>query len=243
MANLRMIQRLNEAYGKQSVIRNLDLDSRSLNESFSSALSRKFRNLGQGNLYTHHFQNRMPADLAFLFIDICSFSTRFSHLDGNGIANILDQYYQIVIPIIYKYNGEIDKIIGDGIICVFGPPFYEGNANQCIKQADLCAKEIISKTNSTIFYSKVALHFGTIVYYNNTSVHYEEYTVVGKPVTELFRLEGVSVDKRVNYYSGVSKIDYYNIGLYEFGWQVLGPFSTGSLKGVSYTAFKTKHKI
>jgi hypothetical protein len=243
MANLRTIQRLNETYGKQSVIRNLDLDSKSLHESFTSALNRKFSNLGQGNLYTRHFQNRAPADLAFLFMDICSFSTRFSHLDGKGIANILDRYYKIVIPIIYKHGGEIDKIIGDGIICVFGPPFFEGNANQCIKQADLCAKEIISKTNSTIFYSKVAMHFGTVVYYNNTSVHYEEYTVVGKPVTELFRLESISMDKRVNYYSGVNKIDWYNIGLLEMGWKVSGPFSTGNLKGVSYTTFKTKQKI
>lgn len=243
MANLRMIKSLNEAYGKQSVIRRIDLDTKPLNESFSSSMKRKFSNLGYNNLYSRHFEERKPADLAFLFIDICSFSTRFSHLDGNGIALILDNYYNIVIPIIYKYGGEIDKIIGDGIICIFGPPFSENTSNYNVKQADLCAKEIISKTNSTIYYSKIAMHFGTIVYYNNSSLHYEEYTVVGKPVTELFRLESISVDRRINYYQGVHAIDWYQIGLIERNWRIQGPFKTGALKGVKHSAFKTKNLI
>lgn len=243
MANIRMIQRLNEAYGKESPIRRMDLGTRQINESFGTALKRQFSNLGKDNPYTRHFEQRQPADLAFLFIDICGFSTRFGHLNGHGIAKVLDNYYNIVIPIIYRHGGEIDKIIGDGIICVFGPPFLDGGSYHSIQQADRCAKEIISKTNNTIYYSKVAMHYGTIVYYNNVSIHYEEYTVVGKPVTELFRLEGISWDKRINYYNGVPEIETYNLRVFELGWTVSGPFRTGGLKGVAYNTFNTKEKI
>lgn len=236
-----MIKRLNETYGKESQIRKMNLDDIPLYESFNSAVVRKLADLGYNNSFTKHFVNREPADLAFLFMDICSFSTRFSHLDGNGTARVLDAYYDLVIPIIYKYGGEIDKIIGDGIICMFGPPFLNTSNSENIEKAEKCAKEIIEVTNPTDYYSKIAMHFGNIVYYNNTSVHYEEYTVVGKPITELFRLEGISVDKRVNYYGGVAEINNYHRGLHEFGWAEVGPNPTGELKGVSYLTFYSKY--
>jgi hypothetical protein len=241
MANLRMIKRFNQTYGKDSQIHKMNLDDIPLNESFNSAVVRKFANLGCNNSFTKYFINRQPADLVFLFIDICSFSTRFEHLDVNGTAKILNWYYDLVIPIIYKYGGEIDKIIGDGIICVFGPPFLSTSNSQNIEKAEQCAKEIIEVTNPTDYYSKIAMHFGNIVYYNNTSVHYEDYTVVGKPITELFRLEGISIDKRLNYYGGVAEINNYHRGLDEFCWVEEGPTRTGRLKGVSYPTFYSKY--
>ncbi|WP_179317202.1 adenylate/guanylate cyclase domain-containing protein [Winogradskyella undariae] len=245
MANIRLIKEFNKKYNKRSPIADLDLETRMMNESLEFSVKNRISGLGKD--YTRYFIDRKPANLAFLFIDICSFSTRFSHLDGKGVAHVLDAYYDIVIPIIYKYGGEIDKIIGDGIICIFGPPFSEGDSDFNIRQADLCAKEIIEQTTNTIYYSKVAMHFGEIIYYSNGSIFYEDYTVVGKPITELFRLESISIDKKINFYHVQPQIDANNNKLLASSakttgnakWLLDGPFSTGSLKGVTYSSFKT----
>ena len=44
------------------------------------------------------------------------------------------------------------------------------------------------------------MHCGTINYFKNKTGLYHEFTMIGKPLTELFRLESVSIDERINYY-------------------------------------------
>jgi hypothetical protein len=211
MANLDLIKRLNEQYGKASPIRtetkmfsiNEAIDPNRLEKGLTNSLA------SMGPLYTGYFDLGLPAEVALLFIDVCSFSTRFGKLNGDEIAAYFDKYYDVVIPIIYKYGGEIDKIIGDGIICIFGPPFLSPDLNQNIKKANDCAKDIIEATEGKDYSSKVAFHCGTINYFKNKTGLYKEFTMIGKPLTEIFRLESVSLDERVNYYGDTAIRNYY----------------------------------
>lgn len=211
MANLDLIKRLNEHYGKSSPIRtetrmfaiNEAIDPNRLEKAITNSLA------SMGPLYAGYFDLGLPAEVALLFIDVCSFSTRFGKLDGEEIAAYFDKYYDVVIPIIYKYGGEIDKVIGDGIICIFGPPFLSSDLNQNIKKANDCAKEIIKATEGKDYSSKVAFHCGSINYFKNKTGFYKEFTMIGKPLTEIFRLESVSLDERVNYYGGTVIRNYY----------------------------------
>lgn len=188
MANLDLIKRLNEEYGKTSPIRlqtklfaiNEAIDPERIEKALPDSLA------SMGIAYTRYFDFGLPADVVLLFIDVCSFSTRFGDLSGFEVSNFFDEYYDIVIPIIYRYKGEVDKIIGDGIICVFGQPFDEAPLDQLIINANVCAKEIILKTRGTNFSSKVAFHCGRINYFKNKTGYYKEFTIVGKPLTELF---------------------------------------------------------
>lgn len=90
--------------------------------------------------------------------------------------------------------------MGDGIICVFGPPFIKGGIMSYIAKAEICALEIINKFKGTDKEVKVALHNGKITYYKTPGIDYQEYTMIGKPITELFRLESVSKTNAINYY-------------------------------------------
>jgi hypothetical protein len=250
MANLELIKKLNSTYGKSTkIVRETKLFS--FNESFGveniqKAITDSISKLGPE--YTHYFDFGLPADVVLLFIDVCNFSTRFSDLDGEEIGEYFDEYYDLVIPIIYEFGGEIDKIMGDGIICVFGPPFQDIALNENIKKADLCAKKIIENTIDTKFSSKIAMHCGTINYFKNKTGLYHEFTMIGKPLTELFRLESVSVDERINYYEKTLIRTYY----YHKTSQTKGKITfskwshyqetINNLKGISYKSFYTIKK-
>jgi len=213
MANLKLIKYFNQQYSKQSPI-GAETKLFALNESFDSDRIQKSLpdSLAKfGTDYTKYFDLGLEADVTLLFIDVCDFSTRLSHLEGEAIADFFHAYYDIVIPIIYRYGGEIDKIIGDGIICVFGAPYIDGDAEDLINKANNCAKVIIQTTKETEFSSKVAMHFGAINYFKNKSGLYTEFTMIGKPLTELFRLESISFNDRINYYSGTKVKDYYEM--------------------------------
>jgi class 3 adenylate cyclase len=213
MANIDQIRRLNEQYDKKSPIRastrmfaiNESLDQQKIEKALSDSLT------DIGPTYSQYFDLGLPANVSLLFIDVCNFSTRFASLKGQQIAEFFDNYYDVVIPLIYQNGGEIDKIIGDGIIAVFGPPFLPDNSSGNIINANNCAKAIIEATKGTDFSSKVAFHSGTINYFKNKSGLYKEFTLVGKPLTELFRLESISIDERVNYYGGTKIRQFYEL--------------------------------
>jgi len=115
------------------------------------------------------------------------------------------------MPFVFKYEGVIERVIGDGIVALFGKPFADVHFGECFILADKCAREVLLATNGTRFSSKIAFHAGQIRYFKNTS-GYEDYTIIGKPVTELFRLEGISMEEGINYFD--VKIYYDDHGLH-----------------------------
>lgn len=242
--NLALIQELHRQFDPQpsetiKQLREIDFDG--IIRTNPSALLReqRFRDTIQtklGTQFSNTLNLQVDANVILLFIDICAFSTRFGHLSNPQLSSLLDQYYNLVIPTIYKHKGEIDKIIGDGIIAVFGKPFLNMTGNPLFDVAENCAKELITLTKGTQFKSKIALHDGTVMYYRNKTIQYPEYTIIGKPITELHRLESISVDEVVNFYYYSDYGKYASTKSYSYPWS-LSAITTISppLKGVSYT--------
>lgn len=174
--------------------------------AFSPDIARKF---------TPYFINRKKTEVALLYIDITNFSTKFKNLEPNKVGRLLDTYYDKVIPIIYENEGEIEKIIGDGIIAVFGEPFInvikDFREFACVVFAQLCAGEIIKELKGTQIEVKIAEHFGEIMYYANNSTNYTDFTIVGNTLTELFRLESTSENNSINYFKSSTFHQYQNI--------------------------------
>jgi adenylate cyclase len=149
-----------------------------------------------------YFDEGKSEVVALLFIDITSFSKTIEKWKSSEIKEFLDKYYREIIPIIYDNGGEIEKLMGDGIICVFGKPFLDLVSPEYIYNAEQCAEDVIKHFYGTDMNVKVAIHKGRINYYKVPGEHYGEYTIIGKPITELYRLESVSKPNAINFYSG-----------------------------------------
>lgn len=254
MPNLQQIQSLRQAYfynkGQSSLLnpnrvnkQYLDFlnDSRYINLSFNEKLQR-FRNIASDiDLdILRYLEGQQKANVFLLFIDITDFSKKCESKTNEEIVKYLDDYYDKVIPIIYKYGGEVDKIIGDGIICIFGEPFLPKNKNK-IDSADMCAKEVITILKNTDKAVKVALHEGEILYYKNKALTIPDYTIIGKMITDLFRLESVADANAINYYKGLTYDSRFgNIYHHTIIQQIVTYWSPSKdisvdLKGVSHT--------
>jgi hypothetical protein len=253
MANLRFIKSLNERYKKESKFKNMDFNfvNENLTEQVKRVTFSKKIEENLGDPFKKYLVDNEKTNVYLLFIDICNFSTRFQNYSNRQLCDLLDQYYDIVIPIIYEHGGEIDKIIGDGIICIFGEPFTQGDLQSKVND---CAKKLISRTNGTRFSSKVAVHDGEVIYYHNKSIYYEEFTIIGKVITEIHRLESISDDEKINFYrnSGYDNFIMHRIGnrpqnvnqQIQAQWHVRGPFLIDPpLRGVpGFNAKKTMEK-
>ena len=180
--------------------------------------------------------NNPNTELALLFIDITDFSVKTSAMQASAIAKILDVYYAEILPIIYEFDGEVEKIIGDGIIAVFGAPFTPGSHRaQWLKAAEQCADKIGRARYSQSYSVKIALHYGKLMYYHNDKTTIDEFYAIGKPMTELFRLEGEGVDKKITYYKNSDYDMHRQLGQSVLTtWWSQGPARAVNLKGVSF---------
>jgi len=137
------------------------------------------------------FLSEGSGDAAILYVDIANFSSKVKGLQAGSIREYLDAFYHVAIPIIYFNGGMIDRIMGDGIIAVFShalqTEFPEGN--ECLG-AIAAAQSIITRTHGGEHASKAALSYGNVRFcVTGLSQVYEDYTIIGNPLTEVHRLE------------------------------------------------------
>jgi hypothetical protein len=244
MPNLSQISSLREKYHSNNQISKQEI--RLLTESFNKSpleIKNLFANARKNDHLLKYFESQQSAHIILLFIDITDFSSKCRSLTNSLLSSYLDKYYDRVIPAIYRHGGEIEKIIGDGIICLFGEPFLNDTKPKLFEKADACAKDIVVDLKGTEMEVKIALHDGIIMYYKNKTDNYPEYTMIGRPLTELFRLESVSENNSINYYhvSDYDSMQCSNDGVYKYStsnthsfWKKSSLIKT-DLKGVDWS--------
>lgn len=214
MPNLQQLINLKNRYGNSSLSNLRKQDAEILFESFDpKKIEKGFKNVElnlatksfsfpefKANGYVDYFLQRKRANVVLLFIDITGFSKKFSNRNSDELVKYLDAYYSKVIPLISYYGGEIEKIMGDGIICVFGEPFLQEDKTALHELAESCSRKIISELFNTDYSVKIALHFGEIMYYQNPSDSYYEYTMIGNAITEVFRLESIAKPNSISFF-------------------------------------------
>lgn len=174
-----------------------------------------------------------------VFIDICSFSRTTEGMSPRDLKQYLDRFYRIVIPAIYGRGGEIEKVLGDGVVAVFGPPFGGFGAaalREGLATAIDFSRDMISRLAFSDMPVKCALRQGELCFTAIGDQHYHEPNVVGHTLTELARLESVAVPQALSTFAGTVEQE---LAAAVLGQALSHEWSAGirevSLPGVSYS--------
>ena len=82
------------------------------------------------------------AVVTVLFSDIRGFTSMSENMSAEEVSMILNEYFAEMEPIITKYNGVINKFIGDAVMAIFGEPIPDVNHPQ---NAVKCAYEMLKR--------------------------------------------------------------------------------------------------
>ena len=135
-------------------------------------------------------------EVTLMFIDIRGFTTLSEKMDPEKVIVILNDYLDLCAQSIFKFEGTIDKFMGDGVMAIFGAPItQEDHALRAVKTALDIQKESAALTEKikeeydyTIGFG-IGINTGVCIVGNVGSKDRLDYTAIGDDVNLAARLE------------------------------------------------------
>jgi class 3 adenylate cyclase len=133
--------------------------------------------------------------VTIVFADVTGFTALSERMDPEDLSAILNECFSGLISVVLKYEGTIDKFIGDGIMAIFGAPLaHENDPERAVRCAvDMVAD--IERFNATRGNAlggplglHVGLHSGMVIAGNVGSDLRMDYSVIGDTVNLASRL-------------------------------------------------------
>ncbi len=130
-----------------------------------------------------------------LFADISGFTALSEKLDPEVVRDLMNACFGKLVPIIAKYEGTVDKFIGDEIMALFGAPATHENDPERAVVAALEMMEAIREFNAARRLD-LGMHFGIntglVIAGSVGSDERLDYSVMGDTVNLASRLEDLS---------------------------------------------------
>jgi adenylate cyclase len=185
--------RLTEELRQQAQVRqNLE---RFLSPNVAQALSRYV--LQYGKLWEAEEQ-----PVSVLFADVKGFTSLSERLAPHEVQDLLNEYLHEMTDVIFKYQGTVDKYIGDGIMAIFGAPRLpdepqnEQHARQAVTAAlemQAAQKRLVSRLDPDKSFSiRIGVNTGLAYTGFFGTRHRLEYTAIGDTVNTASRLESAA---------------------------------------------------
>jgi len=223
LKNLHVDGELNDiATNFNSVIEQLqsakrDIQSRSFQlQAFASDLSESYEHLERENRLREKLYRYVGKDLVeklmasgdgqllknerksvtVMFADIRSFTTLSEYMEPEDVVAMLNEYFGEMTDILFKYNGMLDKFVGDQIMAVFGHISNERDgARSAVRAAMEMQKATVAlmrarkKQGKPVFQVGIGINTGSAILASVGSTNRQDYTVIGDMVNTTARLE------------------------------------------------------
>jgi adenylate cyclase len=133
--------------------------------------------------------------VAVMFVDFRSFTSGARTRSPQDVVDRLDGAFAVLVEILDRHGGIVNKFLGDGFLALFGAPFEaEDPAHRAVAAARemLAAMARINDGSSWPLRIGIGVHFGEVVAGNIGSPRRKEYTVIGDTVNFASRLEALN---------------------------------------------------
>jgi adenylate cyclase len=135
--------------------------------------------------------------VAVMFVDIRGFTAAARQRTPVEVVHRLDSAFAVLVEIVDRHHGIVNKFLGDGFLALFGAPLADPDA---ARRAVAAAHEMLeamqreNEGNDWPLRIGIGIHLGEVVAGNVGSPRRKEYTVIGDTVNFASRLEALNKD-------------------------------------------------
>ena len=162
-----------------------------------STLLRQFSPKVAERLMGQHGRPRLAAqrgEVTILCSDIRGFTRLTQGMEPDAVVDMLNAYLAQLTPVIFKYDGTVDKYAGDSILAVFGSPEPDPKHAEKAVQAAVEMQGAMETLNAArngqgqvTFGIGIGVHCGEVVHGFIGSTDRRDFTVIGDAVNRASR--------------------------------------------------------
>lgn len=133
-----------------------------------------------------------------IFADIVGFTSLAETLDPENVKHIIDRCFERLAADIVAFGGVVDKILGDGIVALFGAPIaHEDDPERAVRAALRMQQTMatLAASSDAPLQLRIGVNTGEVLV--GTSSAGGDYTATGDVMNLAARLEGAAEPGRV----------------------------------------------
>jgi adenylate cyclase len=141
---------------------------------------------------------------AVMFTDIRGFTSTSEQLDASEVTALLNEYFEVMVDVLFQNGGTLDKYLGDGMMALFGvPKDDEGSCDAAVR----CALRMLTAMRSlnrireargeAPISTGIGINFGEVIWGPLGSRKTMDYTVVGDVVNTASRMCGIAPPEHI----------------------------------------------
>ncbi len=136
--------------------------------------------------------------------DLRGFTRMSEATTAEAMVELLNEYFELMVECIFKYEGTLDKFMGDGIMAFWGAPaFHADDAVRCV-QCALEQMEVLDQLNAhrasfgaVPLATGIGIHTGSLISGYVGSSKSLSYTVIGDTVNTSARICGIAAGGQI----------------------------------------------
>lgn len=155
--------------------------------------------VSQSLMQKHDIMQGETRIVSVLFADIRNFTRLAATLSPAEVVSFLNDFWAAVSEPVTRHRGSVNKLIGDGMLAVFGAPvsYIDNQENSVLCALDMLESlDDLNRKYSSIFGVDikigVGINTGEVVVGNVGTANHMEYTVIGDAVNVASRLESMT---------------------------------------------------
>lgn len=137
-------------------------------------------------------------EVTILFSDLRDFTTLSQRMEPQRVLALLDDYFARMTGIVKTHEGMVNKLLGDGLMAVWGVPAEQPDHAVKAVRAALAMRRALAELNAAASDQQpklrigVGLHTGIVAAGMLGGPDQHEYTVIGDAVNLTSRIEGLT---------------------------------------------------
>lgn len=147
---------------------------------------------------------RVETEVTVLFSDISGFTSLSSRLPPLQVMDLLNEYFPVMAEIVFRYEGTLEKYIGDALMAIWGAPFPQpDDADRALRAAVEMQHALAGlnarwrKEGKPELQIHVGLNTGRVAAGNIGSEHYLQYATIGDATNVASRICSAATDGEI----------------------------------------------